>query len=240
MAYLEDGYFKIGAVESPLTSSTANSLLQDADPALYQMLLYYQGIFDLHIIPRWNTEIARAGLSGLDGYLPNELLPYDPWRTGLGPQNTWRAPLLAIYPVSSTYKFLTVPWFELHRQMELLFSLPPLSSEQYEYLHPFLQFVERVIVDRTLSGFDSNYNNGQLVWSDAGIEKITVNNSSYGNIAAKTNLHFPTLTMSITVIERRMPDSRNFENLESINYKVDSVVDGYAAFNIVDGYVSGL
>lgn len=230
--YLQDVYFTVGGTQNPLTSLLTNTLLQDADPSLFYILKYYTGVLQLDIEPRWNACISGAGLADLDGYLPNQVLPYDPFRTKISPQNSWRFPLLAVYPVSTDYEFLTTTWFHLKRKFELLFSLPPLNSEQYEYLYPFLQLVEKVIVDRTLNSYDSNFNSGELVWKEAGLEKISiVGNSKYGSIPLDTNIYLPTLLMNIVVVERRMPDYRGtsaitgFDNTITTN-TVD-VDDGY-------------
>jgi hypothetical protein len=230
--YLEDGYFTVGGVQFPLTASLSNTLLFDADPVLYRMVEYYQGIMNLHIEPRWNAAVSVTGLSGLDGYMPNEVLPYPPFRSGLSQQNAWRFPLLAVYPKGeSSYKFETVTWFTVMREFELLFVLPPLTSDQYEQLFPFLGAVEKTIVDRTLQGFDTNFNNGELVWQESGLEKISLVSSFINDIVFESalNTRFPTLTMQLMVQERRMPDVRNYETFTG----VDLVVDGYGP---IDGY----
>ena len=63
--YFDDGYWTIGGTQSPLTTSLTNSLLLDANPSLYYMCQYYQGVIDLDLQPRWNACITGAGLSGL-------------------------------------------------------------------------------------------------------------------------------------------------------------------------------
>lgn len=228
----EDGYFDIGGTASPVTSSLTNSLLFDADPSLYYMCSFLNGVIQLQIGPRWNAEVVRAGLSELDGYSVNEVLPYDPFRNGLSKQNSWRFPLLAIYPRSSSYDFKTVTWYEIARDFELIFCLPPLNSEQYEYLHPFLQYVEKVILDRTLQGVDTNFNNGEQPWKLSGLEKISLVKSSYGNIPYQTNLSFPTISMQLQVWERRMPSPDNYEDFTGVdNEIVLSGFDGYDNFS---------
>lgn len=235
MTFTEDGYFKVGGVQSPLTTSTTNSFLQDADPALFRMLQFYQNVIERHALPRWNVQVAASGRADLVNRIINSILPYDP--AELLQENQFRFPLLAIFPVSEDYEYLTTTWYHVTRRMNLIFLMPPINSEQMELMSPFLSYVSKILLDRTLEGLDQFVNNGEQYWNEAQIERIGLTNSLFGRIpkGPSSNLFFPALQMEIEVVERRMYASENFEPFTGFDgYISNNNNDGYAPIEMVD------
>lgn len=212
LAPLEDGYFKVGGASSPLTASTSNSLLKDADPVIYYMLQFYAGVLSLHMGARWNAEVAAAGRTDLANHTVIHKLPYDP--IPYLQENQYKFPLLACYRKSESYAELTSTWYNITSKLNIMWIMPPMSAGQMERLAPFRAHVARTIVDRTEQGLDTNYNSGQNVWAASGLSKIRIVNCSYGNIPTDTNSYYPTILLECEMIERRMPATEPGSNFE--------------------------
>lgn len=232
---LEDGYFKVGGINSPLPASTSNSLLKDADPVIYYMLQFFAAVLNLHMGSRWNAEVALAGRSDLSNLTVNHKLPYDP--VPYLQENQYKFPLLACYRKSETYAELTSAWYNITSNLHIIWIMPPMSAGQMERLAPFMSHVARTIVDRTEQGLDTNYNSGQNVWAASGLSRIRIMSCSYGNIPTETNQYYPTLMMECEMIERRKPATEpgsNYVNLIGWDGYVVSASDGYAAGTVGD------
>lgn len=225
MAYLEDGYFTVGGVSSPLEASTANSLLKDADPVLYHLLDYYQGVISLHMGARWNAEVTLAGREDLIDLAVAETVPFDP--APYMQENQYKLPLLAVFRENETYEWKTTSWYHVTSKLNILWIMPPLSAGQAERMNAFRSHVAKTMLDRTLMGFDTNYNSGEQPWVEAGLESIGIKSTNYGSFPdPHTDLFLPTIWMEATLVERRMPDKDprgNFGPLEGVetSYSVD-------------------
>ena len=226
---MENRYFQVASVLSPLTNATTNSLLYDADPCLYRIIQYFSGVLILHSLDRWNAEVTRAGRPDLIDKVVNEVIPYDP--LPLAQDNQFRFPLLSAYRMSETYEWKTIAWYHVISEMEILYMLPPLTSDQTEGLYPFLTHAARTLVDRTEETLDSNFNSGEQVWVEAGLEEIEITNCTYGKIPGlkaglQSNIYFPTVSLSLKCVEKRMPVAANFELYEGIDARVKVHIDG--------------
>lgn len=222
MAYTEDGYFSVAAVNSPLTASTANSLLRDADPAIFFLLDFYAGVIGLHLGARWNAEVTLAGRPDLVGLSVADKVPFDP--VPYFQENQYKFPLLAAFRKNETYEWKTASFYHITSTLNVLWVLPPVTAGQAERMNPFRAHVARTLVDRSSFGYDTNYNAGELVWREAGIEKIVMKGSQYGNIPdVNSDLYLPTVLMEVEMTERRMNTSNdlNFEPLTGVENEYD-------------------
>jgi len=219
---LEEATFQVGGVIYPI-ALTSNSFLQDADPAIFYLLDFYEAVLNLYLGPRWDAIVVDTDLVPLDllGKVVNYKLPYDP--SPFLTQIQTKFPLLALYSFEETYGERTRHWYELNRTLKLLYALPPLNAAQMEKLSPALRSVTRIILDRTEVGFDPNYNAGQQVIRDAGIEEMSIVSCSFGSMpgsVAQTNVFFPAVELTLHVKERR-----------------DFVIGSYDPLDGLDGYV---
>ena len=226
---MENQYFKVANVISPLTGLTTNTLLLDADPCLYRVIEYFSGVLALHMSARWDAEVAKVGRNDLIGKVVNEVVPYDP--LPLATDTQFRFPLLAAYRRSETYDWKTIAWYHITSEMEILYILPPLTADQVEGLYPFLTHAARTLVDRTEETLDSNFNHSEQVWVEAGLEEIELVNCNYGRIPGlkagiNSNMYFPTVSMTLKCLEKRMPVAANFETFEGIDARVKIHEDG--------------
>lgn len=200
--------FRIGAFDSPLVASTAHSLLQDADPALYGVIRYYQAVLSIHLGARFDLEVARAGLPALVGKVSTLAIPYDP--VPYLTQAQIAPPFLAVYVTSEVPRERTRNWYTSDEQWKLLWVLPPLNAAQHLQLSPMLRAVGKVVLDRTEQGHDPAYASDDLVFQTAGVAEIKIERISYGGIqkvaqGVATEMFFPTIEVDLTLSEIKRP-----------------------------------
>lgn len=207
-----NSYFKVGNVLSPLTGSTTSPSLNDLDPPLTAILGFFEAILQRHLGPRWDAEVRRLNREDWATSFIAQSIPYDPMPVST--ESELRFPLLAIYPTESEYEQKTSTWYVIHRAMDVLVMLPPLSSEQNERLLPFLAHAERTLVDRSNDGFDTLYGDGRSVYAACGVSSVTLKGSTYGKVpgrGAPSDIFFPTLQVRMVVSEHRETATQNFE-----------------------------
>lgn len=232
----ENEYFQIGNVASPVTGSSANPTLNDLDPALNAVLTFFPTVIEEHLGSRWDDEVTRLGLDSLSGSIVAQALPYDP--LPLAKENAWQFPLFAVYPTRSTYEQTTQAWYHIRREMDVLYMMPPLRSEQGERLYPFITQIERVLVDRTNEGFD-DASGGFQHWKACGIERITIKDGTYGKVPRMDSEEFfPTLQVRIEVVERRNPFVGNFEAFAGVLSGSIDIASGSADGGDISGPVT--
>ncbi len=224
---MENSQFQFGKVVSPLPI-TSNLPLDDIDPILAQIISFFPAVIALHAGARWNIEVAKVGLPDLADHIVAQSLPYDP--LPFRQDNTWKFPLFVAYPVSSGYDMISVHHYKVIRDIEILYILPPLQSSQAERLYPFLTHIERIIANRTMDGFDDNYNDGYVAWQVSGVEKIQLISCQQGKIPGlkdglETNIFYPSLSMTIRVSERNEFVDGNFELMDGEDTTIDLVDD---------------
>lgn len=195
--------FQIGAFVSPLTAATTNSLLQDADPALFAALNYFQAVLQVHLGARFDAEVTKAGLASLAGKVSSLAIPYDPMPHLQ--QAQLEPPFLALYTPRERPTEKTRNWYHVEADMKLLWCLPPLSPAQYLQLYPMLRAVAKVVLDRNEQGHDPAYLSDARFCQLGGIEAIAIIETRYGTIQGpRTELFFPCVEMDLQVFERRM------------------------------------
>ncbi len=194
--------FRTGGATYPLTASATNSLLRDADPALFYALAYFRSVLITHLEPRLLTEATRVNLaiSGAVAYTTN----IDP---GKHPLDTrFRFPLLAVYRQRRKYGRRTVNWAERTGTWGVSYLLPVMSTLQAETLDPILKAVGDVLDDRIEQGFDPAFAAGQRVWAAAGIEEIALDADESGVFTVpEGQQYFNGWTGTLIVKERTMP-----------------------------------
>ena len=118
------GTFQYGGVSYPLTSSTANSLLRDADPSLYFALDYFASVISTHVGTRLIAE--SAGFPSPITKAVMQVAPMDPAPYLL--QQQFQFPLLVAYRVKDSYGRRTVTWQEDVGEWQVAYILPPLTQ----------------------------------------------------------------------------------------------------------------
>lgn len=213
--------FQVGQEVYPLTTTSGNTLLQDADAALFYMLDFWKSMLVQHVGARLVSELAAAGVTTSGHPITSAVMmvaPYDPAPYMVGNQLAF--PLLAVYRKSVTTEWREVGFERDVSTFGATFVLPPLTAGQAEKIVPILGSVYKVLRARTTQGYDPNYTppggaTGGLPWTApfANLEEIGVSSARIGEFSGEGNLHFPTLIFEARCIERDNPPSQAVQPL---------------------------
>ncbi len=244
--------FYTGGTDLPLTSSTANSLLRDADPAIYYALEFYAQILNTHLGARLVAEATAVGAAQIASAVA-ETIPIDPEQYLT--EEHLRFPMLTLHREATSYKFLTKRRMATHR-LKLAYVLPPLKPAEAERLLPILHLVGNLIDQKTVQGLDPGYTPsaptgtaGEFVWSRAGVAKVEVKDSTTGAFQISSDIFFPAIVMTIEMWELADADFRNndtdnggtsaYSELESTDVQIDlrqdsddTVLESFVEFNL--------
>lgn len=204
--------FYYGGVTFPLTSSTTNSLLRDADPAVYYALEFFAQVITTHLGARVLAEATAAGATDITAAVA-ESVPLDPAQ--FLTEEHFKFPLLALNRESTTFKYLTKRRQAIHK-LKLSYALPPLRPAQAERLLPLLHAVGLLIDRKATVGSDESYTPtvptgtaGEFVWSGtrAAVAKVEVKDATVGAYQISNDLFFPAIVMSLEMWELADADS---------------------------------
>ena len=199
------------AVVLPLVAGSSNSLLQDADPALFYLLDFLRSVLETYLGPRMAAACAAANLTQVSGQVISgavaQAFPYDP-----GPwllENHFDFPLLAVWRQKEVTSSRTTTWRHSVDTLGCSYILPPMSAEQAEQVLPILRAVGDVIDNRMWEARDPAYappgGNLDDPYSDvpyANLEYGILKSVSYGTWSGTGNLVFHAWLGSLEVAER--------------------------------------
>ena len=213
--------FKRGGVQFPLTSSTANPLLKDADPAVWYALDFYKSVLATHIGPRLLAEAAKCSAPITAAVAATTWI--DPGASPIDP--TFRFPLLSVFRQASEFGYRTTIWTHTTSTWGVTYLLPPLATAgQAMPLVPIFKSVEDVILDRTEKGMDPAYASGVSAWASAGIEQARFVKGSYGMFVVPDGRQFFLgWHGTLEVIEREMPATGAFGAFGAVDLHEDLV-----------------
>lgn len=201
----EQSSFVIGGVTFPLATSTGNSALKDADPALYYTIDYFASVLQTYLGARLVAEASALGLSTGPNAITQAVgysLPYDPV-TVLQEQQISHWPLLAVFREKSKFKWKSMAYQSTQGTWKVLYVLPPLSGGQREKLGPILSAVPKILMDRIENMFDPGYQSGLEIWKAAGLEEITLTDDAMGSFEIpQSSIVFPAWSATLYVAER--------------------------------------
>jgi hypothetical protein len=215
------GTFEFGATALPLTSSTTNSLLLDADPAIAFALDFFAWGIGHYVGARL---LAQAALDGLN--LPSAV----GLKVSIEPSpflysDQFKFPILALYRKHETWDEHTAVWDKSTSHWVLSYVLPPLTPLQQDHLNPILRSVAEVVRRLAHQGYDPGYLSGASVWdvSNAGIQRARLIESGYGSYEPiDTNgLYYRALNATVEVLEREMPVTDAFEAFTGADAALD-------------------
>ena len=231
---MENKYFQYANALSPVTSSDAYTELHDLDPVVYNISRYFAGILGIHATGRWNVVCNKIGRTDLVNKVVNQTIPYDcfPWST----DTQFRFPLLSVYRTDEQYEWHTATYDKVISTIQVLYILPPLDAHQNELMHPFLTYVNRVLVNRTKEGSDESFNSQEQVWIDAGLHYIAVESCEYAKIPGLSgNIHFPATLLTLKC-EERLIDTIELNFFDYAG--CDGYVDIHSSNAAYDGYAN--
>ena len=217
---LERGAFRFGAATFPLDPSTANSLLEDADPALHETLLFLTSVLNTHIGPRLS---AQAGLLGLTiPHAVESTFAFDPAPFLLS--NRFKFPLLCVYRQKDVWDEQTIAYDKSTSTWLFAYVLPPLTFDQARAVQPVLRAVSVVLRRAVHMGWDPAYRAGDSAWTVAGLQKASMVDASYGAygpVVDQLDEFYRALTGTFTVLEREQPLLTAFDNFGGADIAID-------------------
>lgn len=207
--------FRVGAVTQPISTTSGNDILLDADPALYYYLDFWTYVIRTYPGPRLLQAAAAAGVSIASAVA--QKYPYDP--TPFLKENQFEFPLLCAFRRRGMTGRETSGWSHDRGLFELVYSLPPLTAGQARQLLPLLNAVAQAIRYKTTQSFDPGYTPpggslGQAIATPTGglsgceaagfgdPYRDPAEHVEYGNLEGVGNQLFPTLRMSGYLVER--------------------------------------
>lgn len=218
----EGGAFAQGSAQFPLTSDVTNTLLRDADPALYYTIEYFKSVLTTYLNDRFVQEITRASVTTMSSIVQTTT-HFDP--ALYLPQFLQSFPLLAVFRQSSKYSRKTHSWMHIDSQWAVYLILAPLKQwVQPQALHPIFHAAESVLVDRIENMFDPSFTGGAEVWKLAGVEEISLTDSKFGMYTGfkDSQLSFPSWMGTLSVKERQMPVLSQYQALTGLDTQIDA------------------
>jgi hypothetical protein len=209
--------FQVGGIYLPLPTVSANSLLRDADPALFYALDFWAYVIKTDVGARLLQASQAAGVKQIAQAVAQSY-SYLPTQTQL--ENELEFPALCVSRKRTMTGRKTAAWSHDRGLFELLYVLPPLSAGQTENVYPILKAIEVSLRHKTEQGWDPAYTPpggtlGQQAWllQFAGVESVGFGDpyrdvaemSEFGGFEGTGNLFFPCLKMSGYFVEKNNP-----------------------------------
>lgn len=207
--------FRHGGTTYPLPATVNNTLLQDADPALFYTLDYFTSVIGTMLGARFQKEIARTpAMTGVTSPIVT-VVPYDP--TPWLQESQFRFPLLSVFRKKDKWTWKTIGVHEDAGEWEVDYILPPVTAGQMERMAPFLHSVGVILNDRIENVFDPSYRSGAHVWELAGISEIKLDEASYGGWQAAGGLYYPTWKGKL-IVKEVDPFTGQYSNLQPLTF----------------------
>jgi hypothetical protein len=215
---------QVGGLVLPLTTSGGNSLLQDADPALFQALSFWSWVIDNYVGARLVTAMSLANLKWPNASIMSAVAQRYPWDPiAAKGENQFQFPLFAAYRKRIDTEWITAAWEHEATTLEILYVLPPLDAAQAEQIVPIFTAIEKALRKKTSDGWDPGYTppGGSLgqQWTalanveEAGIGEYRgfktraggqVHAGDHGKLEWGGDLYFPCLRLNAYIVERDM------------------------------------
>jgi hypothetical protein len=217
----EFGTYGLGNLVLPLTSSTSNSLLKDADPVMYYLLDYFEAMLIQHVGARFTAAVTAAG-SPISTSVVAMKVPYNPARHMQDP--SFKLPLFSIYRTKGTMYEKSRSFAGKKTQIEMLWMLPPLDASQMELLGPIQNAVVSAIHLTGEQGFDPSYLSGASVGQLAGFEAFRFTDYEYA-LAQGTNMLFETVIIRAELTERETVPAGEFKAYTGTDVEQDLIAN---------------
>lgn len=208
-----------GGVEYPLTSSTSNSLLRDADPALYYALELFESVLNTYVSPRLLAQAAREGLNFPSAV--EKTIHFEPTPFLLSDQLVF--PLFCLYRSEESWSEANKAFNKDASSWEWAYVLPPLTPRQIEQLHPILRTVAVVISTFAMQSFDPDFEEGATLRDLSGIQKMQAGVVRYGNFerVSEQGQWWKAVSGRLLVVEQDKIVVEAFEAFDGANVDVD-------------------
>ena len=226
----EWGVFSFGGADYPLTSSTANSLLFDADPALYYALGFWASVLNTHLSARLVAEALLCGApitAAVKSTANYDVGPY------LLEHPELTLPVLAVYRFREEYRERTLTWDHAESTWKIEYVLPAFQNfGGISRIKPIQHAVGQVLHERTAVGWDAGYLSGARIFGAAyaAVETIDIMDAEYGRHEDGTGIYFESMILTARVRERVMaPPAGTNDPLTRVDVNYDDPQAGQTA-----------
>lgn len=222
---LEYGTWGHGGTVYPLTSSTDNALLEDADPALFHATAFLAGALQIHLGRRLQNEADELQLKL--SQVVRKTVNVEP--TPLLQTTQLQFPLFALYRKGETHTRHTASWDKDVSEWEFAYLLPALTPPQQDRLCPILRAVVRTIAHALKQGYEPGYKADHSVWDVAGLQSIRLVSAQYKTFEATDAVkgYYRAVVGTIEAVERDMPVPDAFEPFDGADVHVnEQAADG--------------
>ncbi|SRR5260221_4727957 len=235
----QNNKFSFDSAVYPPATGTGNTTLLDLDPVNQKILSFYRGILQANLGARWNEASIAAGIrttnlpNTIDGYIVGDAICYPPPSTLK--QTDYKFPLLSSYRNKETYRQMSTNHILTESDFQITWTLPPLNTpNQLNLLYPFLSAVSKTILFYTFNGSDPKYNNGELVWQEAGFAFALMDKAEVGSFLGQDGKTiFPSVQIGLKIFEKNQFVPENYEPFTGFDVYI-SEVDGYNINNPLD------
>ena len=249
---MTDALWGYDAAGFPLPSLVANStsVLELADPAIFELCWFFQAILNANLLPRFSDEAKFCGVTHanldnwVDGYAVGQVIAF-PLNQLLLKTTDFKFPLLSVYPEKDEYHSISSMKTGKKRDIVVVWVLPPLTPFQYNRLYPFFGVASNTFEVYGQQGLDPKVNPTRSVWNIAGISFGCLVDCQYkpymGLDKGGSSAVFPAIQMRLSFFERNQVVNQNYPILENIFIEGD-LYDGYSIsnpiLNFADGYAT--
>ena len=210
-----------GGTSYPLTTVGSNSLLRDADPALFYAIDFFQSVLTTYMGARLLAEAAKSPAVTQITAAVMAVTPFDP-APYLTENQGVRFPLLSVYrSKDTTFEDKTIAWPHRVSEWVVQYTLPPMNAGQMERIGPILKTIGDILHNRIETMFDPSYQSGLKVWQAAGLESIKLGPAEFGRWEAGDALTFPTWKAKLFVAERVANTASTLALLGGIDNAID-------------------
>jgi hypothetical protein len=215
--------FQVGAVVQPLTTTSGNTLLRDADPSLFYALDFWQYVINTYPGPRLLQAATAARASGINVPIASavaQVYPYEPSSEFL--ENQIQFPALFAYRTRAHSEQWTAAFDHDVVEVQVVYVLPPLDAAGYERILPIFPAVAQALRYKTMEAWDPGYTppggtlgaqfdepafaNLQEIGFSGAINRRVVSTPTefyrIGHLPGTGNIWFPALLLSAYWIEK--------------------------------------
>lgn len=212
---LERGAFQFGNSRFPLASSTAKSLLEDADPAIFHALGFLSWAFDNYFGTRLKAQAQLNGLNFPKAVVTTAAIEPVPFLFS----DQFRFPSFHLWRARDQWAEQTMVWDKSTSTWEFAYVLPPLTPVQARELTPILRSASVTLRRVIHMGFDPGYKGGEKIWNTAKLQKAALLDVSYGGFEhlAQSEKFYRAISGTISVIEREMPVLSAYDPFDGVD-----------------------
>lgn len=225
--------WKHGGVTYPVTESTTNTLLRDADPALHFAAELFTSALNTYVGPRL---LAQAALEDIN--FPSaveKVLHFEPTPFLLSDQMVF--PLFCLYRTEEAWIEMNAAALRSASVWEWAYVLPPFTPRQIEQLSAILRSVAVVVSTVANQSCDPGYADGATLRDLSGIQKMQAQSVKYGGFEAvdgQLDKWWRAVTGRLLVMERDELAEGALKAYEGVSVDIDSVThEGSAEEDIV-------